>query len=198
MGVIKSNSAQVNQMKWQIYRQLPYLKQKVSLIHQNLINESRLWDENIWAELQTMANALYDCVVLFKLSPQIEKRCGQIKASVGMQDQEGAGRVRLLTDMFEVLEELECSIEPKAKCCNACGNEVFFNPISPDQEAMRKKNGFLYWNADFQLESRENYECPVCGAYDRDRLMIAFLEEVKTERGEKLRMLQIAPSPFIE
>ena len=198
MGVIKSNSAQVNQMKWQIYRQLPYLKQKVSLIHQNLINESRLWDENIWAELQTMANALYDCVVLFKLSPQIEKRCGQIKASVGMQDQEGAGRVRLLTDMFEVLEELECSIEPKAKCCNACGNEVFFNPISPDQEAMRKKNGFLYWNADFQLESRENYECPVCGAYDRDRLMIAFLEEVKTERGEKLRMLQIAPSPSIE
>ena len=198
MGVVENNSEQINQMKWQIYRQLSYLKQKVSIIYQNLINENKPWDENIQIELQTMANALCDCVILFQLSPQIEKRCGQIRASVGMQDQESARRARLLTDMFEALEELESCIEPKAKYCNACGNEVFFNPIPPGYEAMRKKYGFLYWNADFQLESRENYGCPVCGAYDRDRLMIAFLEEVQAERGEKLRMLQIAPSPSIE
>ena len=198
MGVVENNSEQINQMKWQIYRQLPYLKQKASMIYQNLINEDKPWDENIQTELQTMANAMCDCVILFRLSPQMEKRCGQIRASVGMQDQENTGRARLLTDMFEALEELEGCIEPKAKCCNACGNEVFFNPISPTQEAMRKKNGFLYWNADFQMENRENYECPVCGACDRDRLMIAFLEEVQAEGGEKLRMLQIAPSPSIE
>ena len=198
MGVVENNSEQINQMRWQIYRQLPYLKQKVSLIYQNLINESKPWDENIWAELQTMANALCDCVILFQLSPQIEKRCGQIRASAGMQDQESTGRTRLLTDMFETLEELEGCIEPRVKCCNACGNDVFFNPIPPVYETMRKKYGFLYWDADFQLESRENYGCPVCGAYDRDRLMIAFLEEVHAERGEKLRMLQIAPTPSIE
>lgn len=46
--------------------------------------------------------------------------------------------------------------------------------------------------------SKDHYGCPACGAYDRDSLMIAFLEEVKAEGDEKLRMLQIAPSPAIE
>ncbi len=198
MGVAESNSEQINQMKWQIYRQLPHLKQRVAVIYQNLVNEDKTWNENIRAELQTVANALCDCAVLFQLSPRIEKRCGQIKASAAGQNQEDTGKAALLADMFEALEELEGCIETKAKRCNACGSDVFYNPIPAGYEAMRKKYGFLYWNADFQLESRENYGCPVCGAYDRDRLMIAFLEEVRAEGGEKLRMLQIAPSPSIE
>ncbi|MDE7224115.1 MAG: GT-D fold domain-containing protein [Acetatifactor sp.] len=198
MGVVKCNGEEVNRMRWQVYRQLPYLKQRVSAIYQNVIDGDKAWDEELREELQTIANALCDSVILFKLSPQVEKRSGQIREAVGMQEQENAGRASLLTDIFEMLEELEGCIAPKAKRCNACGSDVFFNPIPAGYEAMRKKYGFLYWNADFQLESRENYGCPVCEAYDRDRLMIAFLEEVQAENEEKLRMLQIAPSPAIE
>lgn len=198
MGLVKYGGEEVNRMRWQIYRQLPYLKQRVSELYQSLTDENRSWDEEIWKELQTIANALYDCVILFRLSSRMENKCGQIGSAVTMREQEAAGRISLLTDIFEMLEELEGCIEPKAKRCNACGSDVFFNPIPPGYETMRKKYGFLYWNADFQLESRENYSCPVCEAYDRDRLMIAFLDEVHAESGERLRMLHIAPSPAME
>lgn len=198
MGEVKCSGEEVNRMRWQVYRQLPYLKQRVSVIYQSVIDGDKSWDEETQEELQTIANALCDCVILFKLSSQMEKRSGQIRAAVGMQGQGNAGRASLLTDIFEMLEELEGCIAPKAKRCNACGSDVFFNPIPTHYETKRKKYGFLYWNADFQLESKENYECPVCEAYDRERLMIAFLEEVQAERGEKLRMLHIAPSPAME
>lgn len=71
-------------------------------------------------------------------------------------------------------------------------------PLPPGFERMRKKYGFIYLDADWQLESKENWRCPICKAYDRDRLMIAFLEELQADTGEKLRMLHIAPSLALE
>lgn len=112
--------------------------------------------------------------------------------------QKTVGREALLLSMFGVMDEMESIIGNEAKRCNVCGEEVFFRPMPEGYHIMRKRYGFLYWDADFQLESKERYGCPNCGAYDRDRLMIAFLEEVKAEGGEKLRMLQIAPSRAIE
>lgn len=198
MGDVNCSEVEMNQMRWQVYRKLPYLRQIVSDLYQNLIKGNEPWDENIWAQLQTIVNALCDCVILFELSPQIKKRCDQVRKTMEIQDQETAGRSFLLMDMFAALEEVENCIGARAKCCNACGSDVFFTPIPAIYGAKRRKYGFLYWNADFQLENRENYQCPVCGAYARDRLMIAFLEKVQAERGERLRMLQIASSPSIE
>lgn len=198
MGEIKCSGEEVNQMRWQIYRQIPYLRQRVSAIFQELTDEGWMWNGEVQEELRITANALCDCTILFNLPSRLEIRCTGIREAVEKQGTETVAVSSFLTEVSAVLGEVERYIAARAKRCNACGSEVFFNPIPAGYEAMRKKYGFLYWNADFQLESRENYSCPVCGAYDRDRLMIAFLEEVQPERGEMLRMLQVAPSPAIE
>lgn len=196
-GIACSNE-EVNAIMWKFYRHLPYLKQRVAVIYEELVQEGKLWNEAVLAELRTMANALWECMVLFNIPSPVEKRCRQVREAAGMLEQENSSHASFLVDLFAVLEEVEGCIEPKAKRCNVCGSDVFFNPISAGYEIMRRKYGFLYWDADFQLESKESYGCPVCGAYDRDRLMIAFLKEVQAEPGEKLRMLHIAPSPSLE
>ncbi len=189
---------EVNQMKWQVYRQLPVLKEKILAWYPDVKERGIPWTESTGREALTIASVLCNCVVLFAIQGELSEKCGQIKAALEKKTQDAGEQAALLETLFETIELLEGYIGQKAKKCNACKNEVFFTPIPSGYEETRKQCGFLYWNADFQLESRENYGCPVCGAYDRDRLMIAFLEEVQAEKGEKLRMLHIAPSPSIE
>lgn len=186
---------ELNQGKWQIYNKLPYLKQRISTLYQEIADENIPYQNNIYKEVEGIRSALNSCSTLFEVPRQMRAKYDQIKENAVEGRAEAAS---VLIDMFEAVEELEVYIGEKAKRCNVCNNEVFFMPIPAGYEDMRKRCGFPYWNADFQLESKENYNCPVCGASDRDRLMIAFLEEVKAESNEKLRMLQIAPSRPIE
>lgn len=196
-GVTYSNE-RVNTIMWQVYRQLPYLKQRVAVIYEEVINKGNPCCPTALAELSSVTDTLWNCHILFDIPSYLGNRCKQVREAAGKLEQEKICRASFLTDLFEILEQVEGCIESKAKRCNVCGSDVFFLPILPGYEMMRKKYGFLYWDADFQLESKENYKCPVCGAYDRDRLMIAFLKEVRAEAGEKLRMLQVAPSLSIE
>lgn len=82
--------------------------------------------------------------------------------------------------------------------CNVCGQRVFFDGFPSAYDTLRKANGFPYVGGVFQLEHRDRYACPICFGADRDRLMIAFLENVRPEDGERLRMLHVAPSPALE
>lgn len=198
MGKIEYSQEDINQLKWQIYKQLPYLKQRVSVLYRDLDKEDMLWGDNIWTELKSIVDALHGCIILFNPSQQMAEEYEKVKNAVSAEAAPNMKREELLLNMFGLMENFENYISKKIKYCNVCKKDVFFTPIPQAYEILRRQNGFLYWNADFQLESRENYGCPVCGAFDRDRLMIAFLEEVKAEPGETLRMLQIAPSQSIE
>lgn len=189
---------EVNQMKWQVYGQLQQLKQNILVLYQELEESGTLWEENVQAELQTIADVLCSCTVLFAMPSKLREKCEKIRKGLERNLQGTKEQGAVLENLFEAIELLEEYIGKRAKKCNACNSDVFFTPILAGYESTRKQCGFLYWNADFQLESKENYGCPVCGAYDRDRLMIAFLEEVRAEGSEKLRMLQIAPSSAIE
>lgn len=189
---------EINQMKWQVYGQFPQLQQRILVLYQEVKENGIPWEETVQAELGTIADILCNCTVLFAMPFGLQEKCRQIKKALERTlrgtDEQGA----ILEKLFEAIDLLEEYIGQRAKKCNACNSDVFFTPILSGYESTRKQCGFLYWNADFQLESKENYGCPVCGAYDRDRLMIAFLEEVRAEGNEKLRMLQVAPSPAIE
>lgn len=197
MGVAQYSKEEVNQLKWQVYRQLPLLQQKISLLYQDLTEKGSQWDDGIWGELLIAANILCNCNVLFKLKPHLSERCEQLRNAIESKESGERQRMQLLMNLYDALEKIEDFIGQKIKRCNVCGNDVFFAPIPGGYEAKRKEHGFLYWNADFQLESRDNYSCPVCGAYDRERLMIAFLDEVRPEGNEQLRMLEVAPTPPI-
>lgn len=198
MGTIVCSREELNQMRWQIYRLLPPLKQRLSIFYQELVEKDMSWANNIWAELRTMIDALYSCTVLFDLPPQMADKYEAVKSEVAAGRTETTERELLLVNMFELMDNIEECVRTKIKRCNVCKNEIFFTPIPTGYETMRKKYGFLYWQADFQLESKKNFKCPVCGAFDRERLMIAFLEEVRAEDGEKLRMLHVAPSRAME
>lgn len=186
---------ELNQVRMELYRQLPSLKQWVCVLYQELTEKGVPWEDGVWIELVNITEVLRGGISMFAIPEQTRAEAGRIRDAV---EHKTAERENLLCSLFGVLDEMETLIGNEAKRCNACGAEVFFLPMPEGYQTMRKRHGFPYWNADFQLESRERYGCPVCGAYDRDRLMIAFLEEVKAEGGEKLRMLQIAPSPAIE
>ena len=196
MGKSESSEEERNHIKWRIYRQIPILKRRVLVLYEELSEKSAPWTDRIWAEVKAEIEALYKFADVFDVLGQIHERREKIDNIVSSE--ESTQREILLMYLFELMEYMENYIGERAKRCNVCVRDVFFTPIPAGYEILRKRYGFLYWNADFQLESRENYGCPVCGAYDRDRLMIAFLEEVMAENGEKLRMLQIAPSPAIE
>ncbi len=196
MGIEEGGEEEQNRIKWRIYRQIPALKQRVLMLYGELSEKSIPWTDHIWAEVKAMIEALYKFAQIFGIMHQIEEKREKIDKIASAE--ETTQRELLLMYLFELLEYMENYIGARAKRCNVCNRDVFFTPIPAGYEILRKRYGFLHWNADFQLESRENYGCPICEAYDRDRLMIAFLEEVKAENGEKLRMLQIAPSPAIE
>lgn len=85
--------------------------------------------------------------------------------------------------------------------CNVCHNDVVFLPLDkvlPIVRTNRDKYGFTYCDAIFQLENKTKFMCPRCNALDRDRLMIAFMDKVCTEKNERLKMLQVAPLINIE
>ncbi|MCM1215147.1 MAG: GT-D fold domain-containing glycosyltransferase [Lachnospiraceae bacterium] len=192
------SSQEINQMKWQVYNQLLQLKQRVLVLYRDVAENDIPWTEGVREELETIASVLCSSGVLFAVPSALQEKCRQAQKVLEKDLQEAGKWKEVLESLFEAMELLEEYIGQRAKKCNACNSDVFFTPILSGYESTRKQCGFLYWNADFQLESKENYGCPVCGAYDRDRLMIAFLEEVRAEGSEKLRMLQIAPSPAIE
>lgn len=198
MAKTEYSSQEINQMKWQVYNQLLQLKQRVLVLYRDVAENDIPWTEGVREELQTIASVLCSSAVLFAVPSALQEKCRQVQKALEKDLQEAGKQKEALENLFEAMELLEEYIGQRAKKCNACNSDVFFTPILSGYESTRKQCGFLYWNADFQLESKENYGCPVCGAYDRDRLMIAFLEEVRAEGNEKLRMLQIAPSPAIE
>lgn len=189
---------QINQVKWRAFKNLLNIKKKILLMYRDIKEKAVIWKMSEWTEVAGIAKALCKYAFLFQMSSELQEKCAGFREILGRKETQNREPSEILENTFEIIELLEEYIGQRAKKCNVCGNDVFFTPIPAGYEAMRKQCHFLYWDADFQLESRENYGCPVCGAYDRDRLMIAFLEDIRNEGDEKLRMLQVAPSEAIE
>lgn len=195
MGETDVNRRELNQIKMELYRQLPHLKQWIGALYQELTENGAPWGDGTWVELANIAEVLRGGISMFTVPEQMRAEVQRIQDAVKHKTAE---REPLLLSLFGAMDEMEAIIGEHVKRCNVCGEDVFFLPIPEGYHLMRKRYGFIYCDADFQLESKDYYGCPACGAYDRDRLMIAFLEELKAEGDEKLRMLQIAPSPAIE
>lgn len=190
-------SEELNKVKIDVWKQFLEIKQSILQIFEDTENIRDLWVSG--GVVQNQIDAFCAYADLFLLSPQIHKKCNRLKELfVAAQEMEIHELLKLTTDFWKMMEELEMVIGAKKKLCNVCNQDVFFMPMPEGYEMMRKKYGFLYWDADFQLESKENYQCPICKSYDRDRLMIAFLEELQAEEDEKLKMLQVAPSVALE
>ena len=100
--------------------------------------------------------------------------------------------------VYGLIQRLEQELKEKMFTCCVCRNRVIYNPMPDYYDKKRRKYSFPYWNKTFQLESKENYFCPICRSTDRARLIIQFLSFLKDELGNNLKVLQIAPDDVIE
>lgn len=97
----------------------------------------------------------------------------------------------------ECLEDLRNNYVKRVKKCPCCGGEVIYTPLSAYYSDMRKKLGIVS-NAKSETLNRDEYLCPVCGASDRDRLIVSFLKiEGLQQAAEGTKFLQFAPSAAI-
>ncbi len=89
------------------------------------------------------------------------------------------------------------------KCC-VCNSRIEkYTPIDELYNLQAKKNGYPIEKVCPETLNREEYECPVCYALDRDRLFVLFLKRIFMEyivdgkAANKFKILDIAPSPSI-
>ncbi|MDE6606843.1 MAG: GT-D fold domain-containing protein [Lachnospiraceae bacterium] len=185
-----------NYIKKEIYEKLlPDAKQQILQIYHNLYENRVSLTQEEYSAIETLSHNLYNYAKIFLLPLSMQERCNKsILKCIERKDCGQFEQLTFLTELFELMEELEHIIGGKLNKCNICNNDVFFAPFPDTYEEMWKKTGFMYWNADFLLQSSENFSCPVCNATDRERLMAAFLARIQGEEGETVRMLQIAPS----
>lgn len=97
----------------------------------------------------------------------------------------------------ECMEDLKESFVSKSKKCPCCGHEVIYKPLPDYYSEMAARFGVTTQDRNETL-NEEEYYCPDCGASDRDRLIVSFLEkEGLEEAAEGLKLLQIAPASAI-
>lgn len=188
-----------NRIKKEIYETLlPNAKQQILQIYHKLYEHRVSLTQEEYSVIDTLAHNLCNYIKIFSLPLNMLERCNESVRKCAEKKECGHfEQLTFLTELFELMEEFEQIISGKMNKCNICNNDVFFTSFPDTYEEMWKKTGFMYWNADFLLQSREKFSCPVCNATDRERLMAAFLEGIQAEEGETIRMLHIVPSPSL-
>lgn len=108
--------------------------------------------------------------------------------------------VELLLSALQVfvrcMDELRQKCDSKIHKCPCCGQVVIYQPLPDYYDDMTKK----YNTPQMRSETlnAEAYSCPSCGASDRDRMILAFLQKEKLrDAAEGTRVLQIAPAAAV-
>jgi SAM-dependent methyltransferase len=70
-----------------------------------------------------------------------------------------------------------------------------FKPLSSRFIKKANQAGFNYKSSEFETLNEKNYQCPICGSTDRDRMIALRLEQIiKPTNNENLKVIQFAPS----
>ena len=99
--------------------------------------------------------------------------------------------------LIECIEDMREKCTKKIKKCVCCGQEVLYQPLSDYYSEMEKKF-HVSINRKPEMLNYKEYTCPICGASDRDRMILSFLKKEKLfEAAEGTKVLQIAPAECI-
>lgn len=130
-------------------------------------------------------------------SAYISQVCREIDMSKEIDSQQIHQLCRAIDDMMVIMGRLVEERDYEPKQCACCGSRVYYLPLSSYYEKQRKKYG-VPMHISETLNKKE-YTCPVCGASDRDRLMILMMKRLGLDQGYyEESLLQIAPAPAIE
>jgi len=161
----EQSDARKNQLKGMAKQELESIKQQILKTYLKVYRDAHAEPETITDTLQQVRDKMAECIKLFQIPTELQSTYEQIEA---MRDPgTKVERLFLLTDVVKAVESVEAFIGQQMYECNVCGRKVFRN---------------------------ESAQCPFCKADHRERIAIAFLQELRPEAEEKLNMLQLMPS----
>lgn len=121
------------------------------------------------------------------------KQCGDAGFLMGNRRE----LISSLELFIECIDDLGKYFASKSRKCPCCGNTVIYHPLPDYYGEMSVRYGVTR-QAQNETLNAEEYFCPNCGASDRDRLIVSFLEkEGLQEAAEGAKLLQIAPASAI-
>jgi predicted SAM-dependent methyltransferase len=95
--------------------------------------------------------------------------------------------------LYKILTRLP--LVPKYKYCEICNSKVFrFIPLAKFYKAYAEKYKFPYTSDDFETIDVDNFYCPKCFSFDRERLFVYYLKRMHQFKSNEL-LLEFAPSP---
>ncbi len=161
----------------------PILK-KIKVYSQNILNEWEYGtDMTLFAqeayELSEVMTSIGRVVPqeiyteYYEFFNQFRVFCGQCK-DIGFMQSHIEDMVSSLSLVIECIDDLSSKCSRRIRKCVCCGRDVVCRPMSD--------------------RGQEDLICPVCGAGDRERMVITFLKKEKLrDAAEETRVLQIAP-----
>ncbi|MBD5473717.1 MAG: DUF1792 domain-containing protein [Lachnospiraceae bacterium] len=184
-----------NKFKVEGKEKIVHIQAAVNRLYHGLEKSEMLWNADTEEELRGIIKSLKEFAEIYGLDQLQDSIKQTMNVDKVMNPADG---LTLINKILKVCDTLLSYIEKNMFHCNVCKNDVFFLPDSSSDEPMRKQNGFVYRNVKYQLQGKRNYRCPICKSTDSDRLIIAFLEMIQTEKEETLRMLHVAPVSAVE
>lgn len=94
----------------------------------------------------------------------------------------------LLDGILEQSRRLLEQMNAAGCTCTVCGSVVRFLPPSPYRRVMRSYYGYRENGARFLFEEGGKDRCPVCKATQEIRFLLGFLEDVRSEEDETLKV----------
>lgn len=104
----------------------------------------------------------------------------------------------LLPSIKHILNQINMYVvqyENELGICNICGQEVYYLPLPVYYEQQRLK--YDGKRTIPETLNRQKYICPECGAVDRDRMIVGYLQKSGILRKGR-RVLQFAPSKMVD
>lgn len=159
------SDAKKNQLKEIAYEALIQAKQRLVEAYMSVYKDETAGYAELDKVIGQVKSSMSDCRERFDVTLALCQACNRVyEVQIPIARLE---RLSMLADVVKVVEDMERWIGQQIIECNVC-NHTFFKS--------------------------ETHRCPFCETEDRERLIIAFLQELQPETGEVLNMLQMMPS----
>ncbi len=101
--------------------------------------------------------------------------------------------MQLQKTLYKILTRLP--LVPKKYYCEICNSDIFkFIPLAKFYKEYSKQYNFPYSSADFETIDPDNFYCPKCFSFDRERLYLYYLKRYHNFNPSDI-LLEFAPSP---
>lgn len=167
------SDAKQNQRREIAHGALARARQQLVEKYIGIYGDAPVEDAALEQVLRQVKSRVEECMECFEVPANLRSVYDLAGSRVsGMSDSDlKMGRLSLLADTVRTVEELERYLYQQQVKCNVCDSRFYRN-----------------------LSGR----CPYCEADGRERLLIAFLQELQPEAGERLTVLQMTSSRLVE